>query len=114
MWAPAKIPMMRLGQFDPLPPMEPLQPIERSQPLPSMPASQSFNTQDEAPFFKSDTTRTIFWALDVASMAASTYHGYKRNNSVGWAIWWGLMGSLFPVITPVIAVAQGFGKPIKK
>lgn len=48
--------------------------------------------------------------VEVASIVASTYHGYKRNNSVGWAIWWGLMGALFPVITPVIAVAQGFGK----
>ena len=48
--------------------------------------------------------------LSFASAAASTYHGYKRNDSVGWAVWWGLMGGLFPVITPVIAIAQGFGK----
>src|SRR5262249_12974818 len=52
--------------------------------------------------------------LDTASMAASAYHGYKRNNSVGWALWWGLMGSLAPVLTPVVAVAQGFGKPRKR
>jgi hypothetical protein len=45
-----------------------------------------------------------------ASMAASAFHGYKRNESVGWALWWGLMGGMFPVITPVIAVAQGFAK----
>jgi hypothetical protein len=51
--------------------------------------------------------------VGTASMAASAYHGYKRNNSVGWAIWWGFMGGVFPVITPVIAFAQGFGKPIK-
>lgn len=38
------------------------------------------------------------------------YHGYKRNNSVGWAIWWGLMGGFAPVIAPAIAYAQGFGK----
>lgn len=48
--------------------------------------------------------------IEVASIAASAYHGYKRNNSTGWAIWWGLMGGLFPIITPAIAVAQGFGK----
>ena len=52
-----------------------------------------------------------FWLLDTASMAASTYHGYKRNDSIGWALWWGLCGALFPVVTPIIAVAQGFGKP---
>ena len=51
------------------------------------------------------------WAfLSTASMAASAYHGYKRNESIGWAVGWGLLGGLFPVIVPTIAVAQGFGK----
>jgi hypothetical protein len=53
----------------------------------------------------------VAWtAVSTASMAASAYHGYKRNTSVGWALWWGLCGGLFPVIVPTIAVAQGFGK----
>jgi hypothetical protein len=52
--------------------------------------------------------------LSTASMAASAYHGYKRNRSVGWAVAWGVAGAIFPIITPVIAVAQGFGKPAKK
>lgn len=53
----------------------------------------------------------IVWGvLATASAAASAYHGYKRNDSIGWAIWWFFMGSLFPVITPVVAVAQGFGR----
>jgi hypothetical protein len=56
----------------------------------------------------------VWMVIRTASMAASAYHGYRRNNSVGWALWWGFMGTLFPVITPVIAVAEGFGKPIKK
>lgn len=51
----------------------------------------------------------LWGALSVASSAASAYHGYKRNDSIGWAAWWGLMGGLFPVITPAIALAQGFG-----
>ncbi len=51
--------------------------------------------------------------LSVASMAASTYHGWRRNKSIGWAVVWGLMGAAFPVVTPVIAVAQGFGKEKK-
>jgi len=56
-------------------------------------------------------SRGPFWdAVSVASVAMSTYHGYKRNDSIGWALWWGLMGGLFPVITPVIAIAQGFGE----
>lgn len=54
----------------------------------------------------------IAWGIaSTASFAASVYHGYKRNDSVGWAIWWGLMGALFPIITPTIALAQGFAKP---
>ena len=44
-------------------------------------------------------------------MAASAYHGVKRNNSVAYGIWWGLMGAMFPVITPTIALAQGYAKP---
>ena len=56
-------------------------------------------------------TATIWGILATASGAASAYHGYRRNDSVGWALWWFLMGSMFPVITPTIAVAQGFGKP---
>lgn len=53
---------------------------------------------------------TIAGVLAVASAAASGYHGYKRNNSIGWALWWFLMGSIFPIVTPVIGIAQGFGK----
>lgn len=53
----------------------------------------------------------VWWdLLSIASGAASAYHGYKRNDSVGWAIVWGLLGGVFPVITPAIAWAQGFGK----
>ena len=56
------------------------------------------------------TWPTIAGVLAVASAGVSAYHGYKRNDSIGWALWWFLMGSIFPVVTPVIAVAQGYGK----
>lgn len=67
------------------------------------------------PFFGAEDTKptggAVVWGLlSTASMAASIYHGYKRNDSVGWALGWGLLGGLFPVIVPTIAVAQGFGK----
>lgn len=59
-----------------------------------------------------DSTLTATWAvLSAASAGASAYHGYKRNDSVGWAVVWGLLGGAFPVITPAIALAQGFGEP---
>lgn len=52
-----------------------------------------------------------FWTVaTVASVGASAYHGQRRNDSVGWGIWWGVMGYVAPVITPAIAVAQGFGE----
>jgi hypothetical protein len=54
--------------------------------------------------------RLAWGILGTVSMAASAYHGYKRNQSIGWALGWGFLGALFPVITPTIAVAQGFGK----
>jgi hypothetical protein len=48
--------------------------------------------------------------LGLAGMLGGAYHGYKRTNSVAWALGWGLAGGMFPLITGVIAYAQGFGK----
>jgi hypothetical protein len=57
--------------------------------------------------------RTGLVLLSTAGMAAGAYHGYKRNRSVGWALVWGLLGGAFPIITPVVAVAQGYAKPAR-
>lgn len=46
----------------------------------------------------------------LAGTAIGAYHGYKRNDSVGWAIGWALLGGLFPVIVIPVAFAQGIGK----
>ena len=51
--------------------------------------------------------------LSLASGAASAYHGYRRNDSIGWATVWFIAGSALPVFVPVIALAQGFGKSKK-
>jgi hypothetical protein len=51
---------------------------------------------------------SLYSTLAIVAAGAAAYHGYKRNDSVGWAIWWGLMGAAFPVITLPIAFAQGF------
>lgn len=64
----------------------------------------------------STTVDPWFWLfykiLSAASAGVSAYHGYKRNDgSVGWAIVWGVLGGAFPIITPAIAVAEGFGEP---
>lgn len=58
------------------------------------------------------TTSMVIGALSIVSAAASGYHGVRRNRgSIGWGLWWFAVGSLFPVVTPVIALAQGFAKP---
>jgi len=54
---------------------------------------------------------TLWGLASAVSAGASAYHGYKRNDSVGWAIVWGLLGGMFPIITPAIALAEGFAKP---
>jgi hypothetical protein len=55
--------------------------------------------------------RIAYGVLVAASGALSLFHGYRRNNgSLGWGLGWFALGSLFPVITPTVAFAQGFGK----
>lgn len=52
-----------------------------------------------------------FWQLLAwTGVGVSAYHGYKRNDSVAWAIAWGLSGGYFPFITVPVALAQGYGE----
>lgn len=53
----------------------------------------------------------VLGVVSMISAAACGYHGYKRNDSVGWAVAWFMLGGLMPVLVPVVAVAQGFGEP---
>ncbi len=53
----------------------------------------------------------IYRLVSLASTAGLAFHGYRRNESVGWAIGWALLGGLAPVIAWPVAFAQGFGKP---
>lgn len=58
-------------------------------------------------------TRSFGWigVLSLAVGSALAYHGYKRTQSVGWAVAWGLGGgAVWPIMLP-IALAQGFGRP---
>ncbi len=57
------------------------------------------------------TVANQLWrAAAVVSVGACAFHGYRRNQSIGWGAGWGILGGLFPVITVAIAAAQGFGK----
>lgn len=60
-----------------------------------------------------DALTTVGYVLGTVGAAAGAYHGYKRNDSIGWAIAWALLGSMFPVVTIPLSFAQGFGKRIR-
>lgn len=62
---------------------------------------------DVGPF---DALPPWYTALSVAGTAIGAYHGYKRNDSVGWAVGWALLGATFPFITIPVAFAQGIGE----
>lgn len=53
--------------------------------------------------------KVVSKAAGIAGTVIGAYHGYKRNDSVGWAIGWGLLGGMFPVIVIPVAFAQGIG-----
>jgi len=58
------------------------------------------------------TTLLVWGGIVVVSSGASAFHGYRRSRgSVGAAVGWGLLGAFFPIITPAVALAQGYGKP---
>ena len=69
---------------------------------------QGWLTPDQADLYKK--IAVVMLIVRPISSAASAYHGYKRNNSIGWALWWSVMGGMFPIITPTIGLAQGWGK----
>ncbi len=64
----------------------------------------------------SDGTRVVYrwwWVYSLVALVAggaSAYHGYKRNDSLGWAIVWYIMGAWFPFFTLPVAIAQGYAK----
>lgn len=48
----------------------------------------------------------IYGLLGAVSVGVSAYYGYKCNGSIWRSVVWGIVGGLFPVITPTIAVAR--------
>jgi hypothetical protein len=79
------------------------------------PASSSAAVPPSSPYspqaLLAQLSSPLWRTIAAVSTAVSAYHGYKRNNSVGWALWWGFCGGFAPIVTPAIALAQGYGKP---
>lgn len=51
--------------------------------------------------------------LSTVTGILGAYHGYKRNQSVGWAFGWFIFGGLFWPFALPLMFATGFGKPKK-
>jgi hypothetical protein len=63
-----------------------------------------------APSSASSVWRAIYRAVAFASSPVLAYHGYRRNDSWGWALGWAFFGGTLPLFAWPIALAQGFGK----
>lgn len=66
--------------------------------------------------WQKDSPLPLGWIISTASLslvsaAVAGYHGYRRDKSAMAGVGWGFMGALFPVITPVVAFAQGYARP---
>ncbi len=67
-------------------------------------------TVDSGPTALKRTLAIAYGLASIAGTGIGAYHGYKRNDSVGWAIGWAMLGGLFPVIVIPVAYAQGIGE----
>jgi hypothetical protein len=54
--------------------------------------------------------KVAYGLASIAGTAIGAYHGYKRNDSVGWALGWAFLGGLFPIVVIPVAFAQGIDK----
>jgi len=68
----------------------------------------SMNQYLSSPWF------TVYKILSIVGATTGAYHGYRRNDSVGWAIGWFLLGGAFPFITIPVSLAEGYAKPHSK
>jgi hypothetical protein len=89
-----------------LPPAPTLVVMPAPAPAPAPPAPPA-----PAPVSNLSTVELVVGALGIASTAGLIYHGYRRNDSILWALVWGVLGGAVPIIGWPVALAQGFGDP---
>ena len=60
-------------------------------------------------------THTSAETAGLTHAAIGGYHGYHRNKkSTGWAVAWGVAGTILPIITTGVTLFQGVGKPKRR
>ncbi len=93
--------------FAPQPPTAPL-------PVPFAPGAPPSGALVPAPAagpLELNLTGKVLAAAGVVGLGVGAYHGWKRNESLGWSLVWAAAGLVAPIITIPLAVAQGFGEP---
>lgn len=84
--------------------------LSQSPPLTPAPVPEGMM---QSAFARENRSIAAAWVgVAAVSSVASAYHGYRRHRgSVGAAVGWGLLGFVFPIITPVVALAEGYAQP---
>ncbi len=80
------------------------------------PVAMNFPSMPAWPWSKPSQTVQIGTVIAAASLSlvsavVAGYHGYRRDRSAMAGLGWGFMGAIFPVVTPVVAFAQGYARP---
>lgn len=95
--------------------------VHQHPPLPPLQSMRGFGADDtvlaptqfdSAPSALRRTIAIAYGLASIAGAATGAYHGYRRNHeSLGWALGWAFLGSLVPIVTIPVSIAQGFGEP---
>lgn len=78
---------------------------------PPMPATATPPAAASGTGFKMSANGMVLSAsLSLLSGAVSAVHGWKRDHTPISVFGWGVLGMMFPIITPAVALAQGYGR----
>jgi hypothetical protein len=82
-------------------------------PATSTAPSSSQITDDKAKAIGGLAIMGAIAAVSIGAGIGCAVHGYRRSGgSAGDAFVWGLAGATWSIVTPIVALAQGFGKPL--
>lgn len=79
---------------------------------PAMPATATppAASSSSSGFKMSANGMVLSASLSLLSGLVSAVHGWKRDHTPISVFGWGTLGMMFPIITPAVALAQGYGR----